>query len=682
MISPTTTSPTTTSPTELPLWRPLGEPGVGGWLTAVEIDPSEPSRVLLGGDLLGAGVSTNGGETWGAGLGLSSYEIVDLLVTSDGAAWAATLGGPHRSDDGGRTWQVKRSGFPPLSDDTYSAAVSRIVEVPGQPGRLLAFGGVATVWPDRLAGELGTVWESTDAGTSWIRRSAVLPDGNVIAAEPLPQLTGGGFVALVEDVGLFVAGDDATSWTPLDAPLPHASLSALGVAESGTMWVTAIGRAAVASSDDGGSTWEMSSEGLAAGDETELRAIAVGPGDQPVLLVSDANFAAPVVYRSTDSGRTWTAVLDRSTKPDTAFPTAPAMTVLEIDPTNVDRIFAAGSEYVLRSDDGGQTWRDVTSTPLGLGRYAGTGFSGLVASGVDVNPFTAGQLVLTGLDAANLIISGDGGTSWETQRFPDWDRWGGTYDFSFADASTMFVLTGQAGRFGGIGWSTDGGTTFSFAAGSAAGLPERGEQSNLQATAIEALDATTVLATFDGRLYRSVDGGGNWTTIDAPAGAGDLERSSTTPGTLLLSAADGLYRSTDGGSTFELMPGSPAELTSLTYAPDGIIVFGTRWRTGTDDGLWRFDGSSWQLVMAERLAHGVAVDPTDPRRVLLTTEEHPFRDGSTGAGVFFSADGGTTWRALSDGLAMLRAGAVAFDPYVPGRAYLGTEGRGFWVVDL
>jgi hypothetical protein len=31
---------------------------------------------------------------------------------------------------------------------------------------------------------------------------------------------------------------------------------------------------------------------------------------------------------------------------------------------------------------------------------------------------------------------------------------------------------------------------------------------------------------------------------------------------------------------------------------------------------------------------------------------------------------------------MLRAGAVAFDPYVPGRAYLGTEGRGFWVVDL
>jgi hypothetical protein len=319
---------------------------------------------------------------------------------------------------------------------------------------------------------------------------------------------------------------------------------------------------------------------------------------------------------------------------------------------------------------------------VGSGRYAGTGFSGLVASHVAVNPFIAGQIALTGLDAANLIISDDGGTSWATQRFPDWNRWGGSYDVSFPDASTMFVLTGQAGRFGGIGSSTDGGATFSFAAGSAAGLPERDSESELRATAIEALDPITVLATFDGRLYRSVDGGGSWTTIAAPAGAGDLERSPTTPGTLLLAAADGLYGSTDHGSTFELMPGSPGELTSLTYAPDGVTIFGTRWRIGTDDGLWRFDGSSWQLVVAERLAHGVAVDPTDPSRVLLTTEEHPSRDGSTGAGFFFSAAGGTTWDPFNDGLAMLRAGAVAFDPYVPGRAYLGTEGRGFWVVDL
>ncbi len=613
---------------------------------------------------------------------MSSYEIVDLLVTSDGTAWAATLGGPHRSDDGGRTWRVSRSGFPPLSDETYSAAISHIVEAPGQPGRLLAFGGVSTVWPDRNVDELGTVWESTDAGTNWTRRTAVSAGSNVIAAEPLPPSVGGGFIALVENVGLFIAGEDASTWTPLDTPLPDARLSALGVAEGGTMWVTALGSAEVAWSDDGGTRWETSSEGLAASDDTALGAIAVGPGEQPVLLVSDANFAEPVVYRSADLGRTWTSVLDRSTKPDTAFPTAPVMTVLEIDPTNSDRIFAAGSEYLLRSDDAGQTWRDVTSTPLGLGRYAGTGFSGLVASSVAVNPFTAGQIALTGLDAANLIISDDGGASWRTQRFPDWDRWGGSYDISFADATTMFVFTGQARTFGGIGRSTDGGATFSFAAGSAAGLPERDARSDRQTAAVEAFDATTVLATFDGRLYRSVDGGRSWTTIDAPAGAGDLERSPTTPGTLLLAAADGLYRTTDHGSTFQLMAGSPGELASLTYAPDGITIFGTRWRIGTDDGLWRFDGSSWQRVVAERLAHGVAIDPTDPQRVLLTTEEHPFRDGSTGAGVLFSDDAGTTWHALNDGLAMLRAGAVAFDPYVPGRAYLGTEGRGFWVIDL
>ena len=112
------------------------------------------------------------------------------------------------------------SGFPPLSDDTFAAPVSHIVEVPGQPERLLAFGGVATVWPDRNADELGTVWESTDAGANWTKRSSVSAGGNVIAAEALPASVGGGFVALVEDVGLFGAGDDATSWTPLYALWP------------------------------------------------------------------------------------------------------------------------------------------------------------------------------------------------------------------------------------------------------------------------------------------------------------------------------------------------------------------------------------------------------------------------------------------------------------------------------
>ena len=106
--------------------------------------------------------------------------------------------------------------------------------------------------------------------------------------------------------------------------------------------------------------------------------------------------------------------------------------------------------------------------------------------------------------------------------------------------------------------------TFAFGAGSADGLPERGALSDPRATAIEALDPMTVLATYDGRLYRSVDGGGTWTTIVAPAGAGDLELSPTTAGTLLLAAADGLYRSTDHGATFELVAGSPSELTSPT----------------------------------------------------------------------------------------------------------------------
>ena len=45
-------------------WEPLYEPGVGGAIVSVQVSPHDVRHVLAGGDMLGTGVSFDGGETW------------------------------------------------------------------------------------------------------------------------------------------------------------------------------------------------------------------------------------------------------------------------------------------------------------------------------------------------------------------------------------------------------------------------------------------------------------------------------------------------------------------------------------------------------------------------------------------------------------------------------------------
>lgn len=50
-------------------WRPLREPGGGGWITGVRVSPHDGRRVLLGGDMLGIRRSTDRGASWRPALG-------------------------------------------------------------------------------------------------------------------------------------------------------------------------------------------------------------------------------------------------------------------------------------------------------------------------------------------------------------------------------------------------------------------------------------------------------------------------------------------------------------------------------------------------------------------------------------------------------------------------------------
>ncbi|MGH2770962.1 MAG: WD40/YVTN/BNR-like repeat-containing protein [Actinomycetota bacterium] len=160
----------------------------------------------------------------------------------------------------------------------------------------------------------------------------------------------------------------------------------------------------------------------------------------------------------------------------------------------------------------------------------------------------------------------------------------------------------------------------------------------------------------DGRRWRRVA-----TVLDPPVDFHAMTLSFADPKTMYGwdSGGRGLFRSTDGGSTWEgLSPeGLDPRVFSLAAPAQPSVVF-----TGTPSGLFRSDdaGATWRKVAGRGLAT-VAADPKDPNHVLAFLK---------GEGMRVSRDGGHTWSLASKGIPSGELiGALAISPQDPNQAY-------------
>jgi len=175
--------------------------------------------------------------------------------------------------------------------------------------------------------------------------------------------------------------------------------------------------------------------------------------------------------------------------------------------------------------------------------------------------------------------------------------------------------------------------------------------------------AVYFMGTAGGGAWRTRDGGRTWRNVtdgERLTGIGAVAVAPRRPGLVLVGAAgqgerNGLYRSTDGGSSFALVgldgqavasialdPANPA--LALAAAPGAGVV-------RSQDG-----GRSWQAVLTAAAAGGGAVDvapaPDDFAIVYAATRA---RLGGFGRGagapedppIFRSQDGGATWTAVA-----------------------------------
>ena len=305
-------------------------------------------------------------------------------------------------------------------------------------------------------------------------------------------------------------------------------------------------------SEDEGRTWREALGGLAD------RIVDAGSGSRPASAPSPlrrsrrgrvrrlrrtATGNGPAgfyngVARTDDGGRTWRIVHQESNKPSPAMSGSwleeravmPGPDIwfdapydLAVSPRNADVVYVTDLFRTYRTLDGGSTWTQVHSKPLGPKQWTTRGLDVTTAYGVHVDPHDPSRIFISYTDIG-LFRSEDGGRSWmvSSQGMPqDWRNttywvafdpdksgvmWGafsGTHDLP---RPKMWRTRDPDTFRGGVGISSDGGRTWS----PARGLPA-GAVTHVLVDPRSAAGSRTVYACVFGRgVFKSTDGGVTW----------------------------------------------------------------------------------------------------------------------------------------------------------------------------
>jgi photosystem II stability/assembly factor-like uncharacterized protein len=336
------------------------------------------------------------------------------------------------------------------------------------------------------------------------------------------------------------------------------------------------------------------------------RALAVAgiPGDANTFYFGAV---AGGVWRTTDGGGTWKPLTD-----DTPISSVGAIAVA---PSNHDVIYVGTGEAAPRGDmtygdgvykstDGGKTW-----SHLGLEDTRQIGALIVDPHNPDIVLVAAFGHAFGPSTERGVFRTTDGGKSWTKVLYRDEQT--GAIDVSFDphDATIVYAALWQArrqpwnfssgGPGSGLFRSADGGVTWKQLSGN--GLPS-GILGRIHVS-ISGADSKRIYAMIEaaqGGLFRSDDRGEHWQRINDD---GRLSQRAWYFSTILADPKDvdtvyaentGLFRSTDGGKSFELLPA----------------------RHGDHHGIW--------------------IDPTNPDRIIEASD----------GGASISFDKGKTWSTV------------------------------------
>ncbi|MHC4941606.1 MAG: WD40/YVTN/BNR-like repeat-containing protein [Planctomycetota bacterium] len=299
--------------------------------------------------------------------------------------------------------------------------------------------------------------------------------------------------------------------------------------------VYAGGEYGISKSLDGGQTWTFVNNGLPQDSNGYCRTITeiiIDPLSPARLFALDEDGD---LFRGNNRGARWISLLNN-------FPAA-GVHCMAMDPTNPSIIYGGYNNALYKSLDSGDTWavvdNDLIASDFGIDLIA-------------VDPSNPSVLYVGSRSAEGLMKSIDNGATWNTinNGLPllsqNWRPF--SFDINPNDSDTLYVTLdkGTSNRFSNAGLykSTDGGNNWSALH----------KEKNIEFIIIDPSSPTTLYADISG-LSMSLDEGQTWTLIHdglVNAALNDLAIDPLDPSILYAAhQSPGISRSADGGTSWD-----------------------------------------------------------------------------------------------------------------------------------
>ncbi|HKO59349.1 MAG TPA: hypothetical protein VJ276_26010 [Thermoanaerobaculia bacterium] len=705
-------------------WTFLGPGNIGGRTRVLVIDPVDNDLMWTGGVSGGIWKSYDGGGHWQpVGDGLQNLAINSLVQdprdretlfagTGEGYFREEVRGtalplrgnGIYVTHDGGTTWNIL-----PSTDDNDDFRWVNDLAISGHDSQRL------------YAATRTGVWRSGDAGETWTRVVDTTVKGGCL--------------------DLALRGDQDGDYL----------FASCGIFEQATVY-----RAKNAQTD---AQWEavLRDEGMS---RTTLAIAPSQPSTIYALAARNPDQGLHAVFRSDDNGdagswRTLASATDVERLNRTLLTNAISVyqavcngrqnfavgvqmgwhcNVIAVDPTNPERVWAAGVD-LFRSDDGGRNWGvasywwtddnkssfvhadqhaivfhprydgDTNQTMFATndgGVYRTENANAAVGSGTNgVCQDTASKVAWTSLNHSygvtqfyhgapfpdgRSFLGGaqDNGTLVGTVADgPDrWTQpWGGDGAYVAVDPVNSQKIVTES-QFGNLAVSADGGRSFRPVG------PPPDDYLFVTPFQIDPNDHNRIW--IGGRhLSRSNEATGIWSQASTvlPSDAGQVSALAVAPGhadRVLAGTNAGVLLRTDqattANATTEWARVSPRSgyVSSIAFDPfNADVVYATYAGFGGSH-VWKSTdaGITWSALdngLPDIPVHSLAIDPTQTTRLYLGTD----------LGIFASTDGGASWEVENTGFAAVVTECVVIGQGVRGPAvYAFTHGRGAWRAEL
>ncbi len=623
------------------VWTQAGPTNIPGRITDIAVDPTNSNIIYAGAAAGGVFKSTDFGNNWTAIFddeGTPSIGAIAIHPTNPNTLYVGTGEsnsatdtyegtGVYKSTDGGATWT--NLGLP------NSYHIGRIVVDPLRPETVF----VAVL--GKLFGATNPergLYRSTNGGASW-QQKLFVSDSTACVDVALHPSTGTVFAAM---------------WERIRDPRRRK----VGGITSGLYRST-----------DFGNTWSLLGGGLPAPSSTLGRiGVTVSPNSNTVYAYycdHPGNFQG--VYKSTNLGTSWVRTNDGALGGITGG-FGWYFGQIRVDPANANIVFALG-QSMYKTTDGGTSW---SSTGFGIH---------VDHHAMIIKP----SAIYSGCDGG-VNISTNSGASWRVcDNMPNTQFYANTIDPNnpqrlyggTQDNGTLRTLTGALNDWvdfhGGDGFycivdyansdiiyaeyqngylekSTDGGIFFNFAMN---GIDYNGDRHNWNTPfAIDPVDHT-ILYYGSQLIYKTTDGGDNWTAV-----SGDL---------------------TDGDDPGNLSFGTITTIDVARSNHQTVYV-------GTDDAnVWvsKNGGANWIRIdsgLPNRWVTRVAADPDVDSIAYVTFSG--YKESDHLPHIFRTTNYGQSWTAIDGNLPDAPINDVIVDPQNSNTLFIGTDIGVYQTTDL